>query len=201
MPKKQMARIKPGKNTTRKELITRKAATLFKSKGYAVASMRDLAESIGVEAPSLYNHIGSKSEILRSICFTVAGSFTSHLEQTLQGTDPILHKVAAIIRFHIGMMLNDFDAVYVSNHDWKHLDEPYLSDFLNQRREYERKFVQLIQEGARRGEIKDTDPYVVVLTILSAVRGLEFWQHHKKNISTDNLENNMVDHLLNGIAK
>ena len=104
-----MARIKPGKNTTRKELITRKAATLFKSKGYAVASMRDLAESIGVEAPSLYNHIGSKSEILRSICFTVAGSFTSHLEQTLQGTDPILHKVAAIIRFHIGMMLNDFD--------------------------------------------------------------------------------------------
>ncbi len=195
-----MARINPGKNSTRKELITRKAAGLFKSKGYAAASMRDLAESIGVEAPSLYNHIGSKSELLRSICFAVAESFTSHLEQTLKSPDAILAKVASIIRFHIDKMLNDFDAVYVSNHDWKHLDEPYLSDFLNQRRDYERKFVQLIQEGTRRGEIKDTDPYVVVLTILSAVRGLEFWQHHKKNISAENLENNMVEHLLNGIA-
>lgn len=195
-----MARINPGKNTTRKELITRKAATLFKSKGYAVASMRELAETIGVEAPSLYNHIGSKSEILRSICFTVAAAFTNHLEETLAREEPVLSKITSIIRFHIGMMLNDFDAVYVSNHDWKYLEEPYLAEFLNQRREYEKKFVLLVQDGIKNGAIKENDPYAVVLTILSAVRGLEFWQYHKKNIRTENLENNMIDHLVNGIA-
>ena len=51
------------------------------------------------------------------------------------------------------------------------------------------------------GELKKADPYVAVLTILSAVRGLEFWQHHKKNITTETLEANMVNQLLNGIAK
>jgi AcrR family transcriptional regulator len=63
-----MARIIPAKNGTRKEVILRKASSLFRMKGFAVTSMRDLAESVGVEAPSLYNHIGSKAELLQDIC-------------------------------------------------------------------------------------------------------------------------------------
>ncbi len=34
------------------------AAELFKSKGYASASMRELAKAFGVEAPILYKYIG-----------------------------------------------------------------------------------------------------------------------------------------------
>jgi len=196
-----MAKIKPGKNSSKKEVITQKAAALFKTKGYSSASMRELAKTIGVEAPSLYNHIGSKSELLQIICFKVASAFTSHLDVTESAGKSVPEKVAAIIRFHIGMMLNDFDEVYVANHEWKHLKEPYLSNFLNQRRGYEKRFVQLVGNGIEAGELKKTDPYVAVLTILSAVRGLEFWQQHKKNISAATLEDDMVNHLLNGIAK
>ena len=196
-----MAKIKPGKNSSKKEAITQKAAVLFKTKGYAATSMRELAETIGVEAPSLYNHIGSKSELLQIICFKVADAFTTHLDITENAGESILSKIENIIRFHIGMMLNDFDEVYVANHEWKHLKEPWLADFLNRRRRYEKRFVQLVENGMEAGELKMADPYVAVLTILSAVRGLEFWQHHKKNISTETLEDNMVNQLLNGIAK
>ncbi|HNU86969.1 MAG TPA: TetR/AcrR family transcriptional regulator [Ferruginibacter sp.] len=195
-----MAKIKPGKNNSKKEAIIQKAAALFRIKGYSGASMRELAETIGVEAPSLYNHIGSKSELLQIICFKVADSFTTHLDSTEKSSQSILVKIGSIIRFHIGIMLNDFDEVYVANHEWKHLEEPHLSDFLNQRRGYEKRFVQLAEDGIRAGELKQCDPYVTVLTILSAVRGLEFWQHHKKNISAETLEEDMVNHLLNGIA-
>ncbi len=195
-----MARIKPGKNNSKKEAIIQKAATLFRTKGYSGASMRELAETIGVEAPSLYNHIGSKSELLQIICFKVADGFTTHLDSTEKSNDSILVKIENIIRFHIGIMLNDFDEVYVANHEWKYLKEPQLSDFLNQRRGYEKRFVQLAEDGISTGELKQSDPYVTVLTILSAVRGLEFWQHHKKNISVQTLEKDMVNHLLNGIA-
>ena len=48
-----MARIKTEKNGSRKDVIVRKAATLFREKGYKAASMRDLAEAVGVEAASL----------------------------------------------------------------------------------------------------------------------------------------------------
>jgi TetR/AcrR family transcriptional regulator, cholesterol catabolism regulator len=196
-----MAKIKPGKNASKKDVITQKAAALFKSKGFSSASMRELAEAVGVEAPSLYNHIGSKSELLQDICFKVANAFTLYLD-TVENT-PANHatRLEQIIRFHIRMMLDLFDEVYVANHEWKHLKEPYLSNFLIQRRGYEKRLISLLENGIAAKEFKPTNPYVAVLTILSAVRGLEFWQQHKKNISSQVLEDDMVNHLLKGITK
>ena len=196
-----MAKIKSGKNASKKDIIIKKAALLFRTKGFNAASMRELAEAVGVEAPSLYNHIGSKSELLQAICLKVANEFTTQLDETENINTGITNKIELIIRFHINMMLEEFDEVFVANHEWKHLQEPFLSNFLNQRRGYEKKLVTLIEEGIKKKELKNINPYVVVLTLLSAVRGLEFWQRHKKNISTKVLEDDMVTHLLNGITK
>ena len=65
---------------SKKNLILKKAAAMFREKGFSATSMRDLAETIGIEAASLYNHIRSKNEILEAICFEVANRFNTHLE-------------------------------------------------------------------------------------------------------------------------
>jgi TetR/AcrR family transcriptional regulator, cholesterol catabolism regulator len=196
-----MAKIKVAGNGSKKEVIIKKAAALFRLKGFKASSMRELAEKIGVEAPSLYNHIGGKSELLQHICFNIANKFTLHM-QTIEAADDLaMHKLEQLIRFHIQMMLQDFDEVYVANHEWKYLEEPYLSNFLSQRRLYENRMLQLVEGGIKNKELKNIHPHVAVLTILSAVRGLEFWQRHKKEIDAVTLENNMVNHLLNGLIK
>ena len=196
-----MAKIKAVKNGTKKDVITKKGAALFRKKGFASSSMRELADSIGVEASSLYNHIGSKSEILQSICFKVANDFNMHLNEVEITAGNAVSKLENLIRFHIHMMLDTYDEVYVANHEWKQLEEPYLSNFLNQRKIYESRLVEIINEGIKTGELKDINPHVAVLIILSAVRGLEFWQRHKKNVSITELECGMVNHLLNGLTK
>ena len=196
-----MARIKPIKNGTKKDVIIRKASALFRTKGYAATSMRDLAISVGVEAPSLYNHIGSKIELLQDICFKIAGEFTAHLEKTDRENVSVLIKLEQIIRFHIYMMLEQFDEVFIANHEWKYLKEPNLGTFLNQRRGYENKLVALVEKGVETNEFKKSNPYVTVLTLLSALRGLEFWLRHKKKFNPQDLANEMVDHLLRGMVK
>ena len=196
-----MAKIKTENNSTKKAVIVQHAALLFKSKSYSASSMRDLAERVGVEAPSLYNHIGSKSELLQAMCFKVGNTFIEQIEQISKNQQSIVQKIETIIRFHISMMAENFDEIYVANHEWKHLKEPYLNDFLNIRRNYEKSLVQLISAGIENKELQPINPYVAVLTILSAVRGLEFWQRNKKNISKQEMENNMVNLLLNGLIK
>jgi hypothetical protein len=91
--------------------------------------------------------------------------------------------------------------VYVANHEWKHLPEPFLQHFLQQRRTYEKRLVALIEKGIKKKELKQTDPYTAVLTLLSAVRGLEFWQRQKKGITADVPANDMVTLLLTGLKK
>ena len=45
-----MAKIQSKRNSTKKEVIIEKASRLFREKGFGAASMRDLAEHVGVEA-------------------------------------------------------------------------------------------------------------------------------------------------------
>ncbi len=196
-----MSKIPVTANGTRKEAIIRQAASLFRQKSFAGTSMRELAERIGVEAPSLYNHIGSKNELLENICFAVAHEFMEQLQRVAGQSSTPVQQLEQIIRFHIRMMVHAYDEVFVANHEWKQLKNPFLSDFLQQRKNYEQELVRMVEAGIAAGEIKPVHPSIAVHTILSAVRGLEFWQSHKNNIDLTELENNMVNHLLTGLVR
>ena len=194
-----MAKIIPVNNETIKEVISKKAARLFKEKGFSATTMRDIAEAIGVEAPSLYNHISSKNEILQQVCFNVANLFTTYISKVELSHQPVLEKLELIIRFHINMMLTEYESVYVSDHEWKHLPEPYLSNFKNQRRSYRNRLANIVELGITNKELKNIDPYVAVLTILSAIGGIEYWQRSKKTVDAGLLEENMVKFLIGGL--
>ena len=194
-----MARIKTDKNISRKDVIVSKAATLFREKGYKAASMRDLAEAVGVEAASLYNHIKSKSELLHELVFSVANKFVLKLDEIESESISSLHKMEKILRFHISEMINHYEEVYVSDREWKHLSDPYLSNYQNQRRVYRKRLAAIIEEGIRNNEIKAIDAPTVVLIFLHAVSGIESWHRSTKKITAEELEQNMVAILIDGL--
>lgn len=174
---------------------------MFREKGFSATSMRDLAESVGIEAASLYNHIQSKAEILQEIIFRTANECNVHLDVVARPTGPVIRRIEALIRFHVQMMLTRFDDYYVMVNEWHHLTEPYLTNFVTQRRTYVQKLETIINEGVRNRELRPVLPYVAMLTILSSVRGLEFWHRSNKRISPIELEDNLVNHLLYGLKK
>jgi AcrR family transcriptional regulator len=194
-----MARIKTDKNISRKDVIVNKAATLFREKGYKAASMRDLAEAVGVEAASLYNHIKSKSELLHELVFSVANKFVLKLDEIESESISSLDKMEKILRFHISEMINHYEEVYVSDREWKHLSDPYLSNYQNQRRVYRKRLAAIIEEGIRNKEIKAIDAPTVVLIFLHAVSGIESWHRSTKKITAEELEQNMVAILIDGL--
>ncbi|MBH2005079.1 MAG: TetR family transcriptional regulator [Sphingobacteriia bacterium] len=195
-----MARIKIDKNSSRKEVIVAKAAALFREKGFKAASMRDLAESVGVEAASLYNHIKSKTELLHELCFGVANRFMHKMDEVESQKIPAIEKVETMIRFHIDEMINHYEEVYVSDREWKHLSDPYLSNFQNQRRMYRKRFAALIEAGIRDKEIKKIDAPTAVLILLHAIGGIESWHRSTQKISAAALTDNMITILVGGLT-
>lgn len=196
-----MAKIKSSKSNTRKDVIIAKAARLFREKGYSATSMRDLAEHVGVEAASLYNHIRSKAEILQEICFKTANRFMDHITEVESSGQQSIAKIEAILRFHIRQIVLSYEEVYVMDREWKHLTDPYLSNMQSQRRSYRQRIAAIIEEGIRKGEIKPIDAPTAVLIILHAVSGIESWHRSVKRISAEMLEDNMVMILVEGLKK
>jgi len=189
------------KKSSKKDLIIKTAAAMFRDKGYAASSMRDLAEKIGIEAASLYNHIHSKAQILQEIIDEVSESYKIHLEKTEKARGTSLEKIESLIRFHIQMMLTHFEEYSVMVSEWMHLENEPLASFVSERRDYVKRMETIVEKGINQGEIKTLMPYVVVLNILSSVRGLEFWQRSAKIYTAQEMEDNMVVHLIGGIKR
>jgi len=98
-------------------------------------------------------------------------------------------------------MIHHFDDYTVMINEWIHLSEPYQTNFITQRRIYVQRMENIIQQGIDHKEIKTVLPYIAMLTILSSVRGLEFWHRSEKHVSPQVIEDNMVAFLINGLKK
>jgi AcrR family transcriptional regulator len=196
----RMSLVKKGK-TSKLDLILREAAKLFRQKGFGGTSMRDLAEQVGMEAASMYYHIGSKDEILEKICFEIANKYIGHLEEIEQTKEPYLEKLKKLIGLHVSVMITNGPEVSVTNHDWKYLSKDKLNEFKELRKFYEKRLEVLLEEGIKAGELAEVNTSVALFTILSSLRWIEFWWKPQRGISAKEVESSIITILLAGLEK
>ena len=64
-----------------KQKILDKALELFSSRGYDAVSVGEIAQAVGIKAPSLYNHFPSKQAIFDALVESVAAQYTRDTDQ------------------------------------------------------------------------------------------------------------------------
>ncbi|MCS6918059.1 MAG: TetR/AcrR family transcriptional regulator [Chitinophagales bacterium] len=188
------------KTPDRKDQIAQVASEHFHEKGYMAVSMRDLAKEVGIEAASFYNHYESKGSILKEICFRMADEFFSGLNRALSEHHLPAAQLQAIIREHVGVVLKNFSASAVFFREWRHLSEPWLSQFLELRRRYEEQVRQVLSQGMNQGLFRQMDQNVVVYTLFSLLNGLHEWKEVQQRFSPQEVTDHIAGIVLNGIA-
>ncbi len=189
-------------NLSRKEQVIRSAAELFREKGYAAASMRDLAQKLGIEAASLYSHIKSKEEILQNLCFDMATEFRKSLDEVEKQKGSASEKLKNGIIGHIQVMAKDLTASAVFMNEHRHLSQPYLRDFLLLRINYINRFKAIIEEGITKSEFKSNiDKKLAVMTLFSSLNWMPLWYDPGSNINPLSLGQQLADMLVNGLRK
>ncbi len=184
---------------TRKQSIYQEAANLFSEKGYASASMRDLAERVGIEPSSLYSHIKSKDQILKEICLDCALAFNQGLEEIQALNIEAIEKIRALIALHLKVAEENPSSIVVFNDEWKHLEKDSLEEFLKLRDAYERGFKSILREGKKNQTVKDYSTGLMLNTIVSGLK----WMHNIKSNRKDakKLKNDLSDLLISGIRR
>lgn len=183
-------------NTTRRQEIQIAAAKLFGERGFAACSVRDIAQAVGLGAASLYNHMDSKDELLTRICFSCAQDFLNGMKTIdVEGKSPE-QKIRELIRLQIHIALHDQSSVTVFNDEWKHLQEPFLSEFKQWRRNYESTYLRIIKEGISEGIFVKADPYLIYQLILSSLHWL-----HQPGIRIQQTEEQLIEQITTLLIK
>lgn len=187
------------KKLNRKQQIIEKATELFQNQGYSATSMRDLAGFIGIEAASLYSHIKSKEEILQTICFQMATDFFESLDAVEIEIGSADEKLRKAIVSHVEVITKDAAASAVFFSEWRHLSEPYLTDFLKMRDQYEGTFIKILNDGNKAGLFKAMDAKFTVLALLSSINWIPAWYNPKGKLSAKEIAENVTDVFINGL--
>jgi TetR/AcrR family transcriptional regulator, cholesterol catabolism regulator len=182
---------------TRREELVSVAVRLFAERGYHGTSMADLAEAMGLQKGSLYSLTGSKQELLVVITREGAESFHAALDGVPDGAEP-LERIRLALRAHLGVVAAQMGAATVFTREWRFLDEPERTAFRAERRRYEQRWRDLLQEAAERGTLRsDLDVEAAVLLVLSAANWAYTWIRPRQD--TDGLADRFFATLLDGV--
>jgi AcrR family transcriptional regulator len=184
----------------RKNDIRRTAARLFRKKGYGATSMRNIADGVGIQAASIYNHFKSKQILLQDLLMLPAMLYTKEMQAVKNSTLSPREKIEKLIRHHVRMAVEHTDSVALIVADWAHLEGDVRTHFFQLREDYEADFKEIIEIGKTNGAFNpniNTD--VAVFSILSTLRWLFSWYNRNKSFDVEELEEQMMRVLLHGL--
>lgn len=164
--------------TTRRREIEDVASSLFRERGYAGTSVRDIARALDIQGASLYAHMTSKEDVLWAIVERMADRFDAAAEAALTDDAPVVgpgSRLAALVAAHVTVVTEDLQRAGVFIGEWRSLDDGHRATIAGRRDAYERRFRAIIEEGVATGSFAAVDPAVAAAVILTALNGIVEW--------------------------
>lgn len=151
------------------------ALTLFSKLGYHGTSMKDIASAVHMRAPSLYNHVAAKQDLLREILVGVHEMTDRELGAALASSDDIAEKLRRAVEVHVRFHTKYPREVRVAQRDLEHLEEPARSWVRKNRRSFEERIIALIQQGADEGRFQVASARLTAYAIFRMSAGVGHW--------------------------
>ncbi len=163
------------------------AAHLFRSKGYERTTVRDLAGAVGIQSGSIFHHIKSKDEILRSVMEETIRYNTALMEAALAEATTLRERVLALIRCELqSIMGGTGEAMAVLVYEWRSLSPEGQRFILELRDRYERIWLGVLGEAKERDCFK-ADPFILRRLLTGALSWTTTWFHPEGPLTLEEL--------------
>jgi AcrR family transcriptional regulator len=176
-----------GPEISRGQEIRDAAVALFYERGYNGTSMKDIAAAVTLAAPSLYNHLSSKQDLLRELMFDGIEEMDREFQSALDSTDDVVGQIRAAAEAHVMHHARRRRGAHVSTYEIPSLDEPARSVLLDRRRSYARAWQELIERGNREGACNAPSPKLAAFAILDMGIGVARWYRAGGDLSEHQL--------------
>jgi AcrR family transcriptional regulator len=188
-----------GSASTRDRLL-QSAASLFRTHGYAGATTRELASSLGIQSASLYHHMGKKEDLLFELSVSALETITKQVGAAALAAEPA-DRLRELIRAHLSAALAQPDAHAVMLLELRALSSERRAEVLGLRRAYQAHVERTLAEGQASNAIRtDMPARQLTLALLNLLNWTIFWYRPDGELSPESLADLFTRIFLEGAA-
>lgn len=137
--------------------------------------MKDIAEVLDVRAPSLYNHMSSKQDLLFEIMDLAMDRALGLLAQTLVGVTDVSEQLRLVTEVSVLDFIQHPAEITVCNTEIRSLEEPYRTTIVGKRDAYAHQIVAIVQRGCEEGRFLTEEPRVASFAVLELGNNAKAW--------------------------
>jgi AcrR family transcriptional regulator len=179
------------------------AAGVFARRGYAAATVQDVADELGILKGSIYYYIKSKEDLLFRLITEVHEEVDALLAEldTVEGLDP-LQRIAAYVRAQAEYNLRNGVRMSVYYNDMDQLSDERRKEVLRRRKAHENHMLDLVLD-AQRAKLIDPgrDPRMLTFHIFAVTIWPYRWYTPRGRIRLDDVVESCVEFVVGGLTR
>lgn len=181
-----------------KRKIFETSMKLFAEKGYEATSVEDITATVGVAKGTLYYHFSSKEEIFNFLVVEGIKLLQNSVDIKTERFDNYLDKIKAIVLIEVKIIYKYEDLITIL------LSQLWGNEIINQTCKqhvysYINKIETIVEEGMKRGEIKQGDPKAVAAEIYGLICSGLVYKLRKEDTSIMDLYKEFENTIIKGL--
>ena len=182
----------------RLDALIASSARVFAETGYHQTSMRDLARETGVSLSGLYYYVDSKEELLFLIQHRNFAQVLASLRECLEGVERPVDKLFRFIENHLEFFASHMPEMKVLSHEAGSLSGDYLARVNEQKREYTRVLMDILQEIEESNGPAHVNRRVAAYSLFGMMNWIYNWYNPLGDLDVGLLAQNMARLFLGG---
>jgi AcrR family transcriptional regulator len=181
--------------------IVSAAAKIFRTKGYHAATVRDIADEVGILKGSLYHHFASKEELLYLVVKEPIAQMYRTISEIAAADATAAEKLRRAISAHLEAFDRHYPHLFVYLRERESVKRRFREMIGFSPKEYERCWQQILREGIENGEFRpDLDIQVTSYGMLGMLNWSYKWYDPQGRLSVREVAEEFTTLALAGVA-
>ena len=184
--------------TLRRLEILRRAAEVFRAKGFQGAGMREIAEGLGLAPGALYYYFPSKTDLLYACQEISLDRLTEGARVIARDERPAAERLRRLVDHHLEVIL-DVPGGSAAHLEFGALPPERRREIVKRRDAYERIFRRVIRDGREDGTLRAVDEKTTAMALLGALNWTVVWWRPEGRRTVTDLGASYADLFLRGL--
>lgn len=182
----------------RRERLLAAAARVFADRGFAGASMRDLARASSMSLAGMYYYVEGKDDLLFQIQKACFEQVSSGAQDAVRGARDAESRLSAFVRHHVRFFTSHMAEMKVLAHEAESLTGDKLAEIRRLKRSYVDMLVDLLAALDGTNGADRARRHVAAYTLFGMMNWLYTWYDPAGSMGADALADHIATLFLNG---